>query len=174
MNILDIQNRLRELNREKYPSDEEIEEKERLIEELALQRNGARKPQESSKLVKIPEIKVIKQKREHTVIGKAISSGLKAIVEHFKEKPVTMEEIDELKKQAVKFRLKADIAKSKATIRKSKGNPLGNISGTTKSRKPRSSKEDDISSILRGAVSSRQPKLWSNSSGRDIRKSFYG
>ena len=40
------------------------------------------------------------------------------------EKPATLEEIEQLKLNAVRARLKADIAKSKAVAKQSKPNPL--------------------------------------------------
>lgn len=47
-------------------------------------------------------------------------SILQTITEHLKEKPVTDEEIRQLRLEAEKYRLKADIAKSKAAISESK------------------------------------------------------
>ena len=172
MNENEIKARLRELNSQKYLSDDEVEEKDRLIEELAILRNGARKPEQKPQLVKIDTKTNQNQQREHTVIGKAISKGFKLLAEHFKEKPVTMEEIEELKKQAVKYRLKADVEKSKASIRKSKENRFGSFSGPTQRTSSKSNRnnnyEDKVERILRGAV---RP---SKTHGTDIRKAFYG
>lgn len=96
---MDRQNRLNYLNKQNYLSDQELEEKLRLEEELRLMIH------EPSKLEKI---EIITKKPKRSLLG--------IIIEHFKEKPVTQEELDELKKKAVKYRLKADIAKSKSQI----------------------------------------------------------
>lgn len=176
MNLLDLQNRLRELNSQKFLSDDETEEKEQILEEIAILRKNQREPKKiENKLVKV--VLPQKQQREHTVIGKALSNGLKAIVEHFKEKPVTLEELQQLKLQSVKYKLKADIAKSKATIRKSKGD-IFNIAGSGPKKRSytRSSPsiEENVGNMLRGATRTRNPNLWSKSSSNDIRKTFYG
>lgn len=62
-------------------------------------------------------------------------SIFEAIINRFKQKPVTPEEIEQLRMEAIKFRLKADIAKSKATIRNSKSgssNALRDLFGDNK------------------------------------------
>lgn len=173
MNLLDLQLRLRQLNAIKFPSDEEIEEKEQILENIAILRNQTRKPKEiENKLVNV--VMEQKSKREHSVVGKAMIKGFKAVVEHFKEKPVTLEELQALKLKAIKERYKADIAKSKKVQRDSKGDMFGS-SQTKRKSSGRSSlggdSMDDISKILRGTVKgSNNLRLFSNHSSKDIRK----
>lgn len=118
--------RLKQLNNQKYLSDEELEEKMRLEEELELNHNDVcTNPQHAHgntswiKNSKITELPTKKAKR--SILG--------IIIEHFKEKPVTQEEIDELKKKAVKYRLKADIAKSKGQISEIKSKQFDKLMG---------------------------------------------
>ena len=172
MNILDIKNRLRQLNAQKFLSDDEHEEKEQLLEELALRRSGVR---EETKLIPVGHPKAEpKRPREHSVVGKTMIKIVKGLIEHMKEKPVTFEELEDLKMKAAKYRLKADIAKSKRTIRGPTGNPLGN-SGTRRTSKRTSDPTDNISSVLRGSVKgSTNHTFFTERSHKDIRKSFYG
>ena len=174
MNILDIKNRLRQLNAQKYLNDDETEEKAQLLEELALRRSGVR---ETTKIVQKSPVEPIHKQREHSVVGKTMIKIFKGIISSLKEKPVTEEEVLELQKRVIKYRLKADIEKSKATIRKAKENRFGSISSSTPRRssggKTRSDPTDDISSVLRGAVKTKGARFFSDSNP-NINRAVWG
>ena len=166
MNILGIQNRLRQLNAQKYLSDDEVGEKEQLLDELALLRSSNRIPSKPQ-LIKIPHAN-----REHSAVGKAMISGVKGIIEHFKEKPATLEEIQQLKLEAMKHRLKADIAKSKRVQR---GTNVSSPKRKSSLSKNADGPTEDISKLLRGAVHTKGADFFSSGgSSKNIRKAFYG
>jgi len=88
-------------------------------------------------------------------------SILQAVIEHMKEKPATVEEIQQLRLDAEKYRLKADIAKSKAVISGSKGSKFS-LGGSYNNQ------EDKISGLLRGAVKTKDVDFFSSDSKPDI------
>ena len=120
MKIGEKQERLNYLNRQKALSDDEFEEKLQLEEDLRLL---TEKEQFSNpKLEKMST----EPKQEKKSIGQVL---FKFIKEKLKEKPVTPEELQELKMQAVKYRLKADIANSKEKIRDHKSKQFEKLLG---------------------------------------------
>jgi len=82
-------------------------------------------------------------------------SILQSITEHLKEKPATVEEIRQLRLDAEKYRLKADIAKSKAAISGSKGGKF-NLGGSY------NNSEDKISGLLRDTVKTKDVDFFSS------------
>ena len=170
MKLEDLQKRLQELKRQKFLSDDEIEEKEQILETIAVMRNERINTKHTKENVEKPQMK---QKREHSVIGKMMIKGVKAAIEHFKEKPVTLEELQALKLIAMKERYKADIAKSNKIQRDFRGDIFGSGQSARKSGRKSSKGDsmDDVSRILRGSVGgSNNIKMFSNSSSKDIRK----
>lgn len=127
MNLEDKIKRLVELKKIQYPSDQEVEEKERLQEELGLEAHESRveperKPQEPK------------------------TSLLRTILRIKPKVPVTKEELDQLELEAKKCELKARIAKAKAegpsvfdtitkVIGKSNNNPF-DVSASEKRNNP--------------------------------------
>jgi len=105
---------------------------------------------------------LIQKIRENQGIPNSSSPGtkkktiLQAVIEHVKEKPATDEEIQQLRLEAEKYRLKADIAKSKVTISGTKGENFG-LGGSY------GNQEDKISGLLRGAVKTKNVDFFSNS-----------
>ena len=70
-----------------------------------------------------------------------------ALREYLKKKPVTQEEIEQLKLESQKYRLQADIARSKAIIKKSKessSNILNDIFGSPVSPRNSNPKQHDF------------------------------
>ena len=129
MNLEDKIKRLVELKKIQYPSDQEVEEKERLQEELGLEAHESR--------VERPEAL--------PVIEKPKQSLLKTILRIKPKVPVTKEELDQLELEAKKCELKARIAKAKAEgpsvfdtitkiIGKSSNNPF-DVSASPKQRR---------------------------------------
>lgn len=173
MKVEEIQARLRELNSQKFLNDDEVDEKEELLNTLAMIRGEQRKQDQKDK--KPTESNNNTVKREHTVVGKAIAKGVKAVVEHFKEKPVTYEELQALKMKAMKERLKADITKSKKVQRDSKGDIFGSSNSRPRksARSQRGDSMDDVSKLLRGSIKSDKDfTFFSNKSDRDVRKTL--
>lgn len=112
MNTEDKKARLRYLNKQKALSDDEYDERERLIEELNL-------------IEDLPHRLVKISKHE----SKKKRSILEIIIDHFKEKDVTPQELEQLKLKALKWRLKGDIADSKAKISKQKSEQFEKLLG---------------------------------------------
>ncbi len=88
-------------------------------------------------------------------------SILLTVIKYLKEKPATPEEINQLRLEAEKYRLKADIAKSKAVISGSKGGNFG-LGGSS------AIVEDKISGLLRGAVKTKDVDFFNSISIPDI------
>ena len=140
MNLEDKKEKLRELKKIDFPNDQEYNEMERLESEIALEYEDSI-PIQAKNIEKNMEQKdkrtvfefladKIKEKQGKNVANRdpnrksiiiKIGSG---IVHAIKEKPVTDQEIYELKRKVLKYRLKADIAKSKAIINNSKTGKL--------------------------------------------------
>ena len=99
------------------------------------------------------------------------------MIEYLKEKPATEEEIKQLRLEAEKYRLKADIAKSKARISKFRGGKFGK-GGFTSQRtgfaKSYDNTEDQISGLLRGAVGAKDADRFGNNDDKsDKEKEAY-
>src|SRR6185312_819566 len=90
-------------------------------------------------------------------------SLLQIIIGYLKKKPVTEEELKQLRLEAEKYRLKADIAKSKAIIRDSK-REKSSIGGSASQGfvKSYNDTEERISGLLRGAVGAKDADLFGN------------
>lgn len=142
MNLEDKINRVKELKKERFLSDEEIAEIEKLQEEIELEKNPKprakpnpyhEEPEESRQKRTIFEFAAdkIREKRGLPRSERKPKKGLGSLVwEKIKGKPVTIEEIEQLKLKAVKARLQADIAKNKAVRDKARGESLNNIFGS--------------------------------------------
>ncbi len=104
-------------------------------------------------------------------------SILQILMQYLKKKPVTEEDLKQLRLEAERYRLKADIAKSNAEIRDSKGVTLG--LGSSASQRPGfaesySDTEDRISRLLRGAVGARDVDVFGNNDDKsDKEKEAY-
>lgn len=86
-------------------------------------------------------------------------------MQYLKKKPVTEEELKQLRLEAEKYRLNANIAKSKAIIRDSKGDKFGlggSVSQRSRFSESYSDTEDRISKLLRGAVGANDVDLFEN------------
>lgn len=141
-----------------FPSDQDIKLIDMLTEEIVLERTES-KPIEYERL---PSQEMQEPKEKRTVfewaedkikerMGKEsknrdpnrkplllkIAGG---ISKRIREQPVTQEELDELKKKVVKYRLKADIAKSKAIISNSKGGKMDTLNKLFGDNKPQGKK----------------------------------
>lgn len=125
MNLEEKIKRLVELKKIQYPSDQEVEEKERLQEELGLESHESR----------------VEPKQEDI---KPKTSLLRTILRVKPKVPVTKEQLDQLELEAKKCELKARIAKAKAqgpsifdtitkVIGKSNNNPF-DVSSTSKQK----------------------------------------
>ena len=156
------QARLKQLQKDPYLSDEEIEEVQRLVEELAIINNEPDKPEE---LVRTP--KEAKLPTKPASVKKERRSLYSILKERFSEKPATFQEIEQLKLNAMRAELKARISKAKASGKQARADKLGQLLGTIngssnsyRSREPRRrhnrTREDD--------------KL----SSANIRKAFWG
>lgn len=129
MNLEDKIKRLVELKKIQYPSDQEVEEKERLQEELGLEAHESRV-----------------SRQEPIQAEKPKQSLLKTILRIKPQVPVTQAELDQLKLVAQKEELKARIHKAKAqgpsvfdtitkVIGKSTNNPF-DVSASEKRNNP--------------------------------------
>lgn len=137
MNLEEKIKRLVELKKIQYPSDQEVEEKERLQEELGLEAHESRV--EHSKHFSGTPITEPKEPDEPK------PSMLKKILRIKPKVPVTKEELEQLELEAKKCELKARIAKAKAegpsifdtitkVIGKSNNNPF-DVSASTKQKR---------------------------------------
>lgn len=117
-----------------YPSDQDVKLIETLQEEIALEREESKsnEPREKRTVFEFIEDK-IKEKQGKDSTSRdpnrkpLLIKVLGGISKRIREQPVTQEEIDELKKKVVKYRLKADIAKSKGIIANSKGGKMDTL-----------------------------------------------
>jgi hypothetical protein len=138
MNLEEKKHLLRTLKDIQFPSDQDIKLIDSLQEEIALERQESR-PIEYERLIETPKEKItvfeyiedkIKEKQGKDTTNRdpnrkpLILKILGGISKCVREQPVTQAELDELKKKVVKYRLKADIAKSKGIIANSKGDKM--------------------------------------------------
>lgn len=157
MNIENKKILLRMLKDIPFPSDQDIKLIDILTEEIALERTES-KPIEYERL---PSDNIKEEPKEKRTVFEWAEDKIKermgkdsenrdpnrkpllikigsAISKRIREQPVTQAELDELKKKVVKYRLKADIAKSKAVIANSKGgkiDTLNKLFGDNRSQK---------------------------------------
>lgn len=142
MNLEDKIKRLVVLKKITYPSDQEVEEKERLQEELGLEAHESR--------VEQPPSRKLRHFTTDTTIENKIESHeknlLRKILRVKPKVPVTKEELDQLELEAKKCELKARISKAKAqgpslfdsitkVIGKSTNNPF-DVSASEKRNNP--------------------------------------
>ena len=106
MNIEDKQERLKELRKIQFPSDQEVQEIEQLEEELNMIH------QEETQVFKETNIDLGTGKGIIIPIKKRKRSLLEIILEKVKSKPATFEEIQQLKLDKQRAELKRDIAKA--------------------------------------------------------------
>lgn len=137
MNLEDKIKRLVELKKIQYPSDQEVEEKERLQEELGLEAHESR-VEHSEHFSGTPITKAKEPQEPKT-------SLLRTILRVKPKVPVTKEELEQLELEAKKCELKARIAKAKAqgpsifdtitkVIGKSNNNPF-DVSASAKQKR---------------------------------------
>lgn len=95
-------------------------------------------------------------------------SILQILIRYLKKKPVTEEDLKQLRLEAEKYRLKADIAKSKAIIRDSKSEK-SRVGGSASLGfvKSYDDAEDRISGLLRGAVGAKDVDLFGNNDDKE-------
>lgn len=140
MNLEQKKQRLAELRRLSFPSDQDIEEIDQLLEQIQLERDGdVEEPKQvNQKPVNNKQMREPK-KPKRTILG--------WIKDTLKEKPVTQAEIDQLKMKAIKERYKADIriSKSKGRANSKSSTVLKDLFGPepTSSGRGRSSKSYD-------------------------------
>lgn len=146
MNLENKKIMLRMLKDIPFPSDQDIKLIDILTEEIALERT------ESRPVVyeRLPPEEISEETKEKRTVFEWAEDKIKermgrdsknrdpnrkpllikigcAIYKRIREQPVTQAELDELKKKVVKYRLKADIAKSKAVIANSKGGKMDTL-----------------------------------------------
>lgn len=142
MTIEDKRKELRELRKIEFPSDQEFERIEQLESEIALEYEEPRivipekkvdntpsEPKEKRTVFefvadKIREKRGKKSKQRDPNRKDVLSKIGSAIGKKVFEQPVTDQELYELKRKVIKYRLKADIANSKAKINRSKTGKL--------------------------------------------------
>ena len=150
MSIEQKQERLKQLRREQFPSDQDLEEIMQLEDELNIIHKEETQFTETEVSLGNGKVSIVplKPKLEKREVKKK-KTIFQWINEKIKEKPVTQEEIDELKKRVIKWRLKADIEKSKASIRKSKssGGGLKDLFGPTQSNRKEFKSSDVFGSL---------------------------
>lgn len=171
MKLNDKLKKIRELDKVMFPTPDQIEERLRLDEEveLELRDSGLHLDQfnnqeqsesifETSKQDQ-PELK----KKKMTIYEKFIKPRLKG-------KPMTWDEVQQLKLEALGTRLKRHIAEDKAKMRKAKADRLNSIFSmvtgernssrtTTKSKKGSKKEDDDLHSLLGSNDPSKYDKL---------------
>ena len=113
--------RLKELTLQRFLSDDEIEEMQQLREELQIIRQESKEP----KKIKV-EIKEQPKKQKRSILD--------IILQKVREKPITYDELNNLKNKAIKEELKARIEKAKAVQRKAKRDRFKGISSNIDSR----------------------------------------
>ena len=148
--------RLKQLQKDPYLSDEEIEEIQQLIEELAITENNEAKPREETTIAENKPTVIKEPKKQR----RSLYSILK---ERLSEKPATIDEIRQLKLDAIRAELKARIAKAKAAKRKARGSTLGSLVAPP-TREPRYSEPRRR----------KNHKEYDKLSSENIRKTFWG
>lgn len=147
MSLEDKKKRFDELDNKRYLTEEEIIEKDNLKADLGIITESGNDYIENPENI-ITNLKAmeIKPKRKRTLY--------EVLREKFKEKPATYEEIHQLKLDAIRARLQADIAKSKAKKREYKKARIDSIlsmvtakSSETKKKKKSNNKQDDTDDL---------------------------
>lgn len=191
MSFTEKKKRLSELKKIEFPSDQEIDEITLLEEEIAMEYNEFRykeeNPQVKEEIKEEPRMKrtifefvadKIREKQGKQVKDRKRDPKKQSIITKVialtKEKPVTQAELDELKKQVIKYRLKADIAKHKEIIHKSKGGKMDTLNALfgdgDKGSKSSSRKSNGIDSLFWSQDDSKQrQKLIRDTLGHDKR-----
>lgn len=169
MNLNEKLNRIKELNRVSFPTPEQIEERLKLDEEveLELRDSGLHLNQYAKQEKETVEQNTEPDKKQKlTIYEKFIKPKLKG-------KPMTWDEVQQLKLEAMGTRLKRHIAEDKAKMRQAKSDRFNAIFGmvtgkgtetkstTKRTSKSKSSKsnDDDLRALLGSDNPSKYDKL---------------
>ena len=166
MNENSIRKELSELRKNNFPSDQDLERIQELTEQLEIIRQEQDEP--IAKKINLPKVKELTQEKKQESKPKVnlVFKIIDGIILLIRGKPATLEQIQQLKLEAVKWRLKADVEKSKASIRKHKQDKWKFLeSGTSSRRSSYESNARQLDSKLRGGVG-KPVKIWSNKNFR--------